>query len=349
LRAHRLVALAFALLRLAAPAAHAADAAIKPPLRGLISMGAYRFVSKGDDPVNTLAPLNAKPGIFGGIAIIATWSQLQSSPTSPIGDDNAIDEALAEVRAYNAANPDRPLGVKLRIWAGFEAPDWAMRLGGVPIAVDHAGKSRLLGRFWSAEYRAAWTRFQALLAAKYDAEPLIREVSVTSCMSFTAEPFYLPTEAPVQAPLRAAGFTDGAYRDCLADAVADYAPWKASRIVLAVNPFRSAAGQGSGDPAFTEEVMAACRKTLAARCVFDNHDLDADPPPAILPIHAAMQKFGPEIEFQTFRETPADFEGTITKGMALGASSIELWQDFQGFPLIPDATLRRWAELFAAQ
>jgi hypothetical protein len=77
--------------------------------------------------------------------------------------------------------------------------------------------------------------------------------------------------------------------------------------------------------------------------VFDNHNLDADPPKAILPIYAAMQRLGPEIEFQTFRTTPNDFEGTIKKGVDLGASSIELWQDYKGFPLVPDADLRRWA------
>jgi hypothetical protein len=141
-----------------------------------------------------------------------------------------------------------------------------------------------------------------------------------------------------------AGFTDDAYRDCLSGAVADYAGWKTSRLILAVNPFRAA--QGPNDPAFTEGVMDACRKVIAARCVFDNHDLDASPPPAILPIYAAMQRLGPEIEFQTFKETPEDFDGTIKKGIALGASSIELWQDFGGFPLLPDATLKSWAALF---
>ncbi len=49
---------------LPAPLSHAAE--IKAPIRGLVSMGAYRFVGKGGDPVNTLEPLNAKPGIFGG-------------------------------------------------------------------------------------------------------------------------------------------------------------------------------------------------------------------------------------------------------------------------------------------
>jgi hypothetical protein len=45
---------------------------IKTPLRGLISMGAYRFVGSGGDPVNALEPLNAKPGIFGGLVVIAS-------------------------------------------------------------------------------------------------------------------------------------------------------------------------------------------------------------------------------------------------------------------------------------
>ena len=52
--------------------AFAADPQIKPPIRGLVSMGAYRFVGQGGDPVNTLEPLNAKAGIFGGLVVIET-------------------------------------------------------------------------------------------------------------------------------------------------------------------------------------------------------------------------------------------------------------------------------------
>src|SRR5256886_15787715 len=121
----------------------AADPQIKPPIRGLVSMGAYRFVGKGGDPVNTLEPLNAKPGIFGGLGIIATWKQLQPTPDSEIGDNNVIDQALAEVRAYNARNPDRPLAVKLRGWGGVEVPDRAMLLGrGAAIATRRHGGGR---------------------------------------------------------------------------------------------------------------------------------------------------------------------------------------------------------------
>ena len=102
-------------------------------------------------------------------------------------------------------------------------------------------------------------------------------------------------------------------------------------------------GKGMGDPVFTEQVMHACRRSLGRRWVFDNHDLDATPPRSLLPIYTAMRKMGPEIEFQTLHETPKNFEGTIKKGVDMGASSIEFWQDYQGFPLVPAGALRRWA------
>jgi len=321
----------------------AAEPAIKPPIRGLVSMGAFRFVSNGKDPDNTLAPLDAKAGIFGGMVVIATWKQLQPTPNAEIGD--AIDKALAEVRAYNERNPQKPVAVKLRVWGGFEAPEWAMHLGGGgPIHVTHNEKARTLGHFWTPAYRHAWAQLQEKLAAKYDHLPLIREVSVTQCMSFTAEPFYLPDEPSVKRPLLAAGYHDGAHRQCLENAIADYGAWKASRLVLSLNPFYGLSGKG--DPGFTEGVMRKCRQEVGRRCVFDNHDLDTDPPKTLLPIFAAMKRMGPEIEFQTYHETPKNFEGTIKMGISLGASSIELWQDYHGFPEVPDAQLRRWAALF---
>jgi hypothetical protein len=235
--AHRLLLACTALLLLPLNLARAED--IKSPIRGLVSMGAYRFVGYGGDPVNTLEPLNAKPGIFGGLVVIASWKQLQPTPQSEIGDNNVIDQALAEVRAYNERNPHKLLGVKLRVWGGFEAPDWAKQLGGMPIETIFNTKQRIVGHFWSPAYRQAWARLQQQLAARFDARPLIKEVAVTSCMSYTAEPFVVPTEDTVIKRLREAGFSDTAYKECLTHAVSDYAPWKESRLVLSVNPLRT--------------------------------------------------------------------------------------------------------------
>jgi hypothetical protein len=170
-------------------------------------------------------------------------------------------------------------------------------------------------------------------------------VAVTSCMSYTAEPFVVPIDDTVIKRLRAAGFTDAAYKECLDHALADYAPWTESRLVLSVNPLRTGVGQGNGDAAFTEGVMRHCRQTIGRRCVLDNHDLDTGLPTPLYPIYATMQRLGPEIEFQTWRKTPKDFDGTIKMGVAYGASAIELYQDYGGFPLVADAKLRDWAAL----
>ena len=326
----------------------AAPQGAKPAIRGLVSMGAFKFVGSGGDPDNTLEPLNAKPGIFGGLVVVSTWRQMQPMADGAIPEGNPVDKALADVRAYNARNPQKPLAVRLRIWGGFEAPPWAMNLGGPPILAVHNDKHRQVGRFWSPAYRQAWREFQNKLAARYDSFPLIREVAMTSCMSFTAEPFFLPTEASVQQPIRAAGFNEAGYKQCLQSGISDYAGWKRTRIVLSVNPLRTALNQGPGDAAFTEGVMRDCRNTLGVRCVFDNHDLSTALAKPLVPIYALMKKMGPEIVFQTANETPPDFEGTIKMGISYGATAIELWQDYKGFPLVPDATLKRWAAMIEA-
>jgi len=171
---------------------------------------------------------------------------------------------------------------------------------------------------------------------------------MTSCMSLTAEPFFSPGEDAVQKPIRAAGFTEAAYKECLKNGVADYAAWKKTRIVLSVNPLRTGLDEGAGDPEFTEQVMRDCRRQLGVRCVFDNHNLDTELPKPLVRIYALMKQLGPEIVFQTYRTNPSDFEGTIRMGVAQGATSIELWQDYRGFPEVANARLERWAGLVEA-
>jgi hypothetical protein len=53
----------------------------------------------------------------------------------------------------------------------------------------------------------------------------------------------------------------------------------------------------------------------------------------------------PEIQFQAWRTTLKDFDGTIRLSVSYGASAIELHQDYGGFPLVADAKLREWAAM----
>ncbi len=278
----------------------ASASAAKPPLHGLLSMGAYKFVVRSEDQVNSLEALNAKPGIFGGIVILASWREMQAGPNAGITENNAIDKGLELVREYNRRNPQKPLGVKLRIWGGFVAPDWAKQIGGPIIHVVHK-KPRTIGRFWSPEYRKAWRHFQEMLAAKYDNDPLVREVAMTSCMSFTAEPMFLPGEPAVAEPLTAAGFKPFQFKKCLMEGLDDYAAWQETNIETPLNPIHMPLGNPKGDHAFTEQYMKKCRKMYGSRCIFDNHDLDTTPAKAVLPVYDAMKKMGGPIEFRRAR------------------------------------------------
>jgi len=75
--------------------------------------------------------------------------------------------------------------------------------------------------------------------------------------------------------------------------------------------------------------MRRCRLLAGPRCILSNHDLDTVTPASILPIFVFERKFGPNLTFQTYHVVPPDFEGTLRKGISLGASSIEVWQEAQ--------------------
>lgn len=319
-------------------------------------MGAYAFVGakEGTQPDNNLAAVRKVPGILGGIVIVPSWQQLQPLNGNVL-DTRVIDNMLNQIRIYNSHHPDHPLAAKLRVWGGFVAPLWAKRIGGNPIAViQNAGQTnehhRTLGRFWTPAYRQAWANLQAMLAAKYDSEPLIREVSITSCMALTAEPFVVNTQPKVMHRLRHNGFTNDQFKDCVNGALDDYAVWKQTRLVLSVNPLHLVHEPGPGNPGFTKNVMRACRARFGAQCVFDNHDLNVPLANPLCTIYAEMAQLGAEIEFQTANIQPANFPGTIMFGVNSGASSIELYQDFPkkgGFPAVPPATLRQWSRWLA--
>jgi len=326
--------------------------AVKPPLRGLISMGAYKFRQEYGEPDNSLDTVRKKPELLQGIVILATWRSLEKSATSGLSENNEIDQGLAEVRKYNSEHPTAPLAVKLRVWGGFFAPDWVIEESGGPINVidtnfRNVERPRVLGHVWSDAYRKEWAHLQELLAAKYDSDPLIREVAVTSCQMKTAEPFIVDTHEGSIKPLRDAGLTDAAYKACLDGIVKDYAPWKTTRFETPLNPFKDTDDKPDRDAHFTIEWIKRCHQAEPVRCVFDNHNLEADIShnKELDQILTAMKDSGAEVEFQSGPSTPKDLGAMIRTGVSYGAASVELWQDFGGFPDMSDAELRQNAKL----
>ncbi len=332
-------------------------AGAKKPLAGLVDMQSIAWHNADDEEPTFVIDNVAKfPGVFGGIVVNATWRALQPSEGGAL-DTKTIDEALAKVRAYNAANPNAPIGVKLRVYAGSSAPDWAKRIGGGPVHIERNPKGcakapckLTVGKYWSDDYIASWRKFQTLLATKYDAEPLIRQVAVTSCAPQTDEPFVPTTEKASKAALEAAGYSDVAEKRCLTGAIDDYAPWKMTLVDYTINTFTKVAG--GTDTSFPETVMQHCRDVFGARCVLDNHALSAPLRETDHDVYDAMARMKGVINFQT--EAPrglgCEWRATIAQGVALGATSIEVWPDakYQGFTSLTEANVRELASEFTS-
>lgn len=332
-----------------------AGRALKPPIEGLLDRGP-NLASGFEAP---------EPGI-DGIVVNAHWADLQPEPNGPIARDNQIDRAVATARRWNQAHPhDPPVAVKVRVFAGVYAPQWAKRLGGAPIryaSPNHPRRAGTFGRFWTGGFGAAWQRLQRELAAIYDnprAYPEIRDVTVSRCTVASAET--MVRGPAVLRALVAHGYTaaDDEGHDgrggCIRDEIDEASVWRDTHLSVAFNEFHRPAGTlPSGrpriqrDPAFTEAMMRYCVDRLGARCVLENNAiratyaekrLDLHPGPAggknpgavYRQLAAVKARTGQTLTFQTaVDQLVGDLPATLRWAIQMGANSVELplgWHD----------------------
>ena len=225
----------------------------KPAQTGLVDMGDISFYNNPYNPSFNIAEIAPYQGSFSELVLNVTWAQLQGTEGGSL-TTSAIDSAIAQVNAYNAANGTN-LGIKLRVWGGYTAPDWAKNIDGPPITVTGEAEvdpavytPQTIGRFWTADYIDAWTSLQNALAARYDSNPVIRGISQTAGAAATDEPFVpLRTNAALQPPstgtvnqvaqLQAGGYTDAAEMLTLRAAIADYSQWSTTPLDFTMNNF----------------------------------------------------------------------------------------------------------------
>jgi hypothetical protein len=332
----------------------------KIPIRGLIDM---QDISWHDTDNATPAPfttayISKYPGNFGGIVINETWADMQPTQGGTIVT-TAVDNDLMQVQMYNSLSnvtQSSPVSVKLRIYAGSNAPQWAKTMTGGPITIyrNPAGCNGqtdvcplTVGPYWTTPYINAWRLFQAQVAAKYDSNPQIVAVAVTSCAEQTDEPF-VPSSGPVsKANLAAAGLTDALQQACLMGAMTDYAAWANTDIDFTFNEYSKLSG--GLDPNFTTSVMQQCRSAAGSRCVLDNHALQT-PITGDQTTYAEIQTLGGLINFQT--QAPEGmgciWPETITQGIILGARAIEVWPEakYQGFTTLTAPEIQQLHDLF---
>jgi hypothetical protein len=298
--------------------------AIKPALAGLLSR---------DGP-----PPAAFGSVFGGFVVNVAWAQLQASAGADIAANNPIDQAIAQLRQLDATGKD---GLKIRLLAGTSAPDWLKNLGGSPITVldPTTGTAGTIGRFWSADFGAAYNDLMTKLAARYDSVPEVREITISRCTTVYAEPFIRDAASPMTVSnLLAAGFTVAADQQCQRDEIAAHDVWKGTRSDLSFNPYQVLGGTSRQvDEVFTEQMMDLCRSTLGARCVLANNSLRV--PPLYPDMYNHMKALGPPIAFQTASlNRVGNLGSALDAAITLGAGSVELPSGFDKTPLSALAT-----------
>ncbi len=327
----------------------------KPMLLGLVDMGSQLSYAKGVSfPTVNLAELGSDYPAFSGIVVNETWAQLE--PSSGTYAWNDLDSSLSAVESFNAEHPSNQLGVKLRIFAGKTAPDWAKQLGGSPITLTSKNTSFTYGRWWSASYRQAWSKFQHALASRYDSNPTVRAVAVTSCATLTGEPFIVgldPSNIPI---LESAGWTPQAQQSCIEGVFSDYSGWVKTPIDFPFNPFRILINnRPQVDEAVTNQILEMCAKSKSTGgplCVVGNHGLSdtatSGSEGVLYSEINSLWSANPNsfsVYFQTIGPNSGADCHSINIAISHHATSVELWPpalNYKGFGSIPIGTLELW-------
>jgi hypothetical protein len=314
---------------------------LKVPIVGLVSMGSIEFHRHdGGLPDNSFQLELTNPSIFDAVVINVTWQQLE--PQEGDFSTTAIDNALSSIASYNADHRDKPLSARLRVWPGPNAPQWAKTIGGPPVTVLHKDIPVTVGRFWTEEYRRAWRALQDKLAQKYDANRLIREVTMTSCSSITDEPFVMAGDSVSLRDLHEAGFTDSKFQACIKSAATDYSGWIRTAIEFPFNPYRALdTDHPRVDIEVTLNEMDLWRHTLGARGVLSSHSLGDQIPPRMSAIYEHLTKLGRPIALQLVAPKGIDIPNSLRIGVDVGAESIEVWP--ASLSTITPEQLKEWS------
>ena len=270
-----------------------------------------------------------------GWVVKAYWKDLQPTAGGPIAANNVIDQAIAAARRLNAANPSLGLGLKLRIYAGIYAPDWAKNLAGGPVNVANPQDQQqgTVGRFWTDDFGRAYADLEQKLAAKYDDVPELREVVVSRCTTFFAEPFIRDKgDKGSIANLLGAGFSFTADQSCHHQEIDAHKVWRHTHSDLDFSPYQNIERKGvrSVDEGFTESMMDYCRATLGPRCVLGNNSIRSPVQPGYQPMYDRIKALGPPISFQTANPNKiGDLLATLQWAIGEGANSVELPGSYQ--------------------
>jgi hypothetical protein len=299
----------------AGPALLAAHAKAK------LHVGLAGLIGQDGSPV---APLTYSTGYVVNVR----WDQLQSGPNSALMASNPIDQAIANVQAWNAANPNVQRGLRIRLFTSSNSPHdntdaWPQSLGGAPVTVTEPAFnfSCEVGHFWTTAYQSALASLQVELAAKYDGNSVVREIVMGGASLCYPEPFLRYSWTS----LTAAGDTLALDEASFTQQITAYRVWKHALVDMTFNPYDA---PGGGGLAFTLQEMTAFRNAFGHQGVLMNDSLRASYATGTgdyQMMYADMAKDGAPIAFQVaVLSKMRDAATTFNFACRLGARSVEI-------------------------
>jgi hypothetical protein len=312
---------------------------LKPDMTGLLDR-------------NGIPPAAYAPDL-GGFVININWSALEpNGPGTPIVT-TGIDSKLAQMDALNASTHAH-LYAKLRVFIGINSPTWAKSAGGASFSVidpsSNAGGS--VPRFWTTSFGSDYDNMMKQLAAKYDTDPRVRDVTMSRCTTVYAEPMIrqISNSAAVHS-LIAAGFSSaqdiGCYQSMIQEAARD---WKYTHASFSFNPYQQVNSNGTTATTLTvtNQIITYCRQVLGSRCTLENNSIRSTSQSNLYDsMYAAIKAAGAPITYQTATlarvgSLPLTFQSAIN----YGAIAVELPNGYES--ALTPADVLSWTQRLAA-
>ena len=236
---------------------------LKPRLRGLV--------------VTQPTALSTVPyADFGSMKL--PWNTIETSPG--VYNFSQVDNALA-------AHPD--VQFRLRFMAGIHAPTWVKDDSGGCVLIEPNspnGNTGCAPRYWTDAFHADYVALMQAVAARYEDDPQVVEITNSECTTIFAEPFILGADSTSVDRLWRAGYTKQGHDTCLrrsTSAMMDL--FRTTRVSLAGHGKWQFIVQGRGGPddgtfaaSWEDErsLLNDLSSAYGSRLVLDDHGLGPD-------------------------------------------------------------------------
>lgn len=268
--------------------------------------------------------------VVKNFVVKANWSDLQHAQGGPISTNNVIDQAINTAR-------QKKMRLKVRVYCGANAPDWAKNIGGAPFTMQAQQTSGIVGRWWHPDYIAAYADLQKKLQEKYDDVDEVAEVVIAGTGAVFAEPLQRDTANLVSiTSLLSAGFTVEADDVAIRAQINAHQVWKKTRSSMDFTPYQKISPDGTKtlDEVYTETIIDYFRSQIPTGVVGNNSIRSTSQVPEYGLMYQKIKKMGPPIYFQTATaQKIGDWAATLQWAISQGANYVELPVGYVNWPL----------------